>query len=199
MAQLRSPRHALVLHLTAFAVALAALTFPPAAFAGGKKKTTITLPPLDAEHRHNSGAFAFRTPGSWKVEASTENPDAVNLSGDGVMIRFVYHDGENGIDSLHAACMLERLAGAMDQEPAVTYEYDFVGGVVGDRRALDSAFLVTYDEPILGERQWRQRNVTIVGGGMSLCAVTYVPMPLWKKSAPSRALVDAVLGSVTFR
>ena len=25
------------------------------------------------------------------------------------------------------------------------------------------------------------------------------PLPLWKKSAPTRALLDAVLGSVTFR
>jgi hypothetical protein len=41
--------------------------------------------------------------------------------------------------------------------------------------------------------------VTIVGNGSSLCAITYAPLPLWKKSAPTRALLDAVLGSVTFR
>jgi hypothetical protein len=41
--------------------------------------------------------------------------------------------------------------------------------------------------------------VSIVGNGTSLCAVTYAPATLWKKSAPTRALLDAVLASVTFR
>ena len=44
--------------------------------------------------------------------------------------------------------------------PQVDYEYDFVGGAVGERRALDSAFVVHYDEPVEGQRDWRQRNVT---------------------------------------
>ena len=156
-------------------------------------------PPLPAQHRHLSGGFAFRTPEGWKVDSPSENPEVVNAAGDGVAVRFVYRDGESGYDSLHGVCMLERLAGAMDMDPVVRYEYDFVGGVIGDRRALDSAFVVTYDKPILGQRQWRQRNVTIVGNGSSLCAITYAPLPLWKKSAPTRALLDAVLASVTFR
>ncbi|HUG53500.1 MAG TPA: hypothetical protein VMR21_07860 [Vicinamibacteria bacterium] len=156
-------------------------------------------PVLDTEHKHPSGVFTFRTPAGWKVEPVPENPDTVNLGGDGVLLRFVYHAGENGLDSLHGACMVERLAPAMDMAPAVKYEYDFIGGVVANRRALDSAFIVRYDQPIFGERQWRQRNVTIVGDGDSLCAITYAPLALWKKSAPARALLDAVLGSVTFR
>jgi hypothetical protein len=156
-------------------------------------------PPLPTLHRHPSGAFAFRTPEAWKVESTPENPDTLNAAGDGVVVRFVYREGESGYDSLHGACMLERLAGAMEMEPVVQYEYDYVGGVIGDRRALDSAFVVTYDKPILGQRQWRQRNVTIVGNGLSLCAISYAPASLWKKSAPTRALLDAVLGSVTFR
>ena len=156
-------------------------------------------PPLPAEHRHASGGFAFRTPEGWKVETPAENPDVVNAAGDGVMVRFVYRDGETGYDSLHGACMLERLAPAMEMQPVVQYEYDYVGGMVADRRALDSAFVVTYDAPIQGQRQWRQRNVTIVGNGTSLCAITYAPLPVWKKSAPTRALLDAVLASVTFR
>jgi hypothetical protein len=41
--------------------------------------------------------------------------------------------------------------------------------------------------------------VTIVGNGSSLCAITYAPLTVWKKSAPTRALLDAVLASVTFR
>jgi hypothetical protein len=195
MAQTRPPRRAPVLvPLSAAAYALILATSASAA-----PRKPPAAPSLEAQHTHPSGAFAFRTPAAWKVEPAAENPDVMNLSGDGLMVRFVYHDGDNGLDSLHAACMLERLAAAMDQAPAVQYEYDFVGGVVGDRRALDSAFVVKYDAPILGERHWRQRNVTIVGGGMSLCAITYAPVPLWKKSPPSRALLDAVLGSVTFR
>ena len=69
----------------------------------------------------------------------------------------------------------------------------------GKAGALGSACDSRADKPILGQRQWRQRNVTIVGNGSSLCAITYAPLPLWKKSAPTRALLDAVLGSVTFR
>lgn len=175
------------------AASLASLA--PAALAG----KPLPPPPLPAQHRHSSGGFAFRTPEGWKVDSPPENPEVVNAAGDGVAVRFVYRDGESGYDSLHGVCMLERLAGAMDMDPVVRYEYDFVGGVIGDRRALDSAFVVTYDKPILGQRQWRQRNVTIVGNGSSLCAITYAPLPLWKKSAPTRALLDAVLGSVTFR
>ena len=174
---------------------LVLVSLAPAAVAGKR----VPPPPLPAEHRHPSGGFAFRTPETWKVDSPAENPETLNAAGDGVVVRFLYRDGESGYDSLHGACMLERLAGAMDMDPVVRYEYDFVGGVIGDRRALDSAFVVTYDKPILGERVWRQRNVTIVGNGSSLCAITYAPLPLWKKSAPTRALLDAVLGSVTFR
>jgi hypothetical protein len=176
-------------------LAAVSLSLAPAALAGKQ----LPLPPLPAQHRHLSGGFAFRTPEGWKVDSPPENPEVVNAAGDGVAVRFVYRDGESGYDSLHGVCMLERLAGAMDMDPVVRYEYDFVGGVIGDRRALDSAFVVTYDKPILGQRQWRQRNVTIVGNGSSLCAITYAPLPLWKKSAPTRALLDAVLASVTFR
>ena len=37
-----------------------------------------------------------------------------------------------GLDSLHVECMLVRLAGAMDTFPQVDYEYDFVGGELGE-------------------------------------------------------------------
>ena len=175
---------------------LVILALVPDAGAGKKKAPP---PPLPTQHRLPSGGFAFRTPEAWKVVSTPENPDTLNASGDGVAVRFVYHEGESGYDSFHGACMLERLADAMEMEPVVQYEYDFVGGAFGDRRALDSAFVVTYDKPILGERQVRQRSVSIVGNGTSLCAVTYAPVTLWKKSAPTRALLDAVLASVTFR
>jgi hypothetical protein len=180
---------------TLLLAAVSLLSLAPAA----RASKPLPPPPLPAQHRHSSGGFAFRTPEGWKIDSPPENPEVVNAAGDGVAVRFVYRDGETGYDSLHGICMLERLAGAMDMDPVVRYEYDFVGGLIGDRRALDSAFVVTYDKPILGQRQWRQRNVTIVGNGSSLCAITYAPLPLWKKSAPTRALLDAVLASVTFR
>ena len=169
---------------------------PAAAFAA---KPRPQPPPLPAEHKHPAGDLTFRTPEGWKIETPPDNPELLNAAGDGVVVRFIYRDGENGYDSLHGLCMLERLAPAMDMQPVVQYEYDYVGGLVGNRRALDSAFVVSYDKPILGATQWRQRNVTIVGDGVSLCAITFAPAPLWKKSAPTRALLDAVLGSVTLR
>jgi hypothetical protein len=183
------------------AVRVLVLAFGLAAAAPGVARAAkrVPPPPLPSEHRHPSGGFAFRTPEGWKVDSTAANPETINAAGDGVFVRFVYRDGESGYDSLHGACMLERLAPAMEMDPVVQYEYDFVGGLVGDRRALDSAFVVRYDKPLLGERQWRQRNVTIVGNGSSLCAITYAPVPLWRKSAQTRALLDAVLASVTFR
>jgi hypothetical protein len=117
-----------------------------------------------------------------------------------LIVRFLYRAGEGGLDTTHVDCMLERLAGPMVAEPQVKYEYDFRGGVIGgDRGALDSAFVVRYDTPIQGQRDWRQRNLTIVGAGQTLCVMTYAPAPVWKKSQEARALLDAVVGSITFR
>jgi hypothetical protein len=113
-------------------------------------------------------------------------------------VRFVFRPEESGYDSLHVTCMLERLAAPMDTDPRVLYEYDFVEGLLGDRRVLDSAFAVSYDRPVRGHRQWRQRNVTVVGGGQSLCLVAYVPLEIWKRSSEARNLMNAVLGSITF-
>lgn len=95
--------------------------------------------------------------------------------------------------------MLERLASPMETAPGVKYEYDYVSGLVGNRRALDSAFVVRYDAPILGHRDWRQRNITVVGGGYSVCVVLYAPAVTWKKSPESRVLLDAVVSSVVFK
>ena len=87
-------------------------------------------------------------------------------------VRFVHLAGDYGYDSLHGACMLERLAPPQQTSPVIKYEYDYVGGPVGgDRRALDSAFVVRYDNAIDGHKEWRQRNVTVVGFSMS----TYSP------------------------
>jgi hypothetical protein len=157
-------------------------------------------PSLEAQHTSPSGAFTFRTPADWVVESNAEQPETVNAAGSGVRVRFVHRVGEHGYDSLHGACMLERLAPPIETSPVIKYEYDYIGGDIGgDRRALDSAFVVRYDSPVQGHKEWRQRNITVVGGGHSLCAVSYAPAPLWKKSKDARALLDAVLASVTLR
>jgi hypothetical protein len=169
----------------------------PATLAGKKSRPEPAA--LTQDHKHPSGAFSFRTPEGWSVRPSPANTEALDAVAGDLMVRFLYRAGEAGYDSLHVTCMLERLAPPMDTAPQVQYEYDFVGGVVADRRALDSAFIVRYDNPIQGHRVWRQRNVTIVGGGHSLCVITYAPVAVWKKSPQARATVDSILGSVTFQ
>jgi hypothetical protein len=176
-------------------ITLAALPGP--AWAG--KKTPPSPPPLVAEHAHPSGAFTFRTPAGWTVRPLEGRPDVIEAWNGPLGVRFVYQSGEVGLDSLHVNCMLERLAPPMDVEPQVKYEYDFVGGPVGDARALDSAFTVRYDAPIQGHVAWRQRALTVVGMGQSLCLASYVPADLWKRSPEARAAADAVLASVTMR
>lgn len=174
---------------------LAATAFVPvAAWAG--KKAPPPPPPLVAVHQHPSGAFSFRTPEGWAVGPLAGRPEAIEAWGGPLGIRFVYQPGEAGLDSLHINCMLERLAAPMDMEPQVKYEYDFIGGPFGSARALDSAFAVQYDKPIQGHRAWRQRSLTVVGGGHSLCVASYVPAELWKGSPEARAAADAVLSSV---
>ena len=163
------------------------------------RKAPATIPPLTVEHQHPSGAFLFRTPEGWKVQPMPADPDVLEVWGGDLGLRFLYRAGEAGYDSLHANCMLERLAGPMDTAPQVKYEYEYVGGLIGSRRALDSAFTVLYDQPRHGHREWRQRTVTVVGQGDSLCVMSYMPRETWKSSPPSRALVDSVLASVTFR
>jgi hypothetical protein len=156
-------------------------------------------PLLPAEHVHPSGAFTFRTPADWPVAGSSDDPLAVETGADGLLARFLVKEGGHGFDALHVECMLVRLAPDMAQHPQVKYEHDFLSGSEGDLRFLDSAFVVTYDEPVLGHTRWRQRNVTVVGPDISLCAITYAPAEVWKKSKEVRALLDAVLGSVRFR
>jgi hypothetical protein len=172
------------------------LLVPAAVGAGNKAKLAPTE--LSAEHRNASGAFSFRTPESWTVTSLGGSPETVDAQGDGVLVRFLHRGQEAGYDGLHADCMLERLAPAMDTEPRVQYEYDFVSWEAGEHRALDSAFAVHYDAPVLGHREWRQRNLTVVGGGQSLCVIVHCPLEVWKKSPQARALLDGVVRSVRF-
>jgi len=155
-------------------------------------------PALTREHSHASGAFTFKVPEAWTVKPLASPPGALEAGGGGSLVRLLYWPGDAGYDSLHVDCMLVRLAPPMEMSPGVKYEYDFLSGGTAGRRFLDSAFVVRYDAAVLGHREWRQRNLTVVGGGHSLCAITYVPLSLWKKDRGLRALLDAVLASVTF-
>lgn len=155
-------------------------------------------PDLPQELRHPSGAFTFRTPAGWTARVLEDNRDVLEAAGDQMLARFYFKPQEIGLDALHVTCMDMRLLGPMETSPQVRYEHDFVGGVLGGRRLLDSAFEVRYDSEVGGASEWRQRNLTLVGEGESLCAIGYAPLRLWKKSRQARELLDAILASVTF-
>jgi hypothetical protein len=176
---------------------LLALLFPVPTWAG--KAPKLAPPELPREYICPSKAFSFRTPADWKVESAGTSPEIVQAQGDSVVVRFLHRGQEAGFDGLHVDCMQERLGNPLDAEPQVEYEYDFVGGRIAGRRALDSAFRVLYDQPILGSREWRQRNITLVGEGESLCVIAFCPSKLCKKSPATRALLAGVLASITLR
>ena len=152
---------------------------------------------LTRRHTHPSGVFSFMTPEGWTDGPVSGRTDLFEAAGDGHIVRFVYAQGDVGYDSLHVTCMLERLAREQDASPHLRYEYDFLSGVVGDYRILDSAFEITYDAPVGGQRDWRQRNVTLVGKGHSVCVILHAPLKLWRKSKAARELQEAVLRSIT--
>ncbi len=178
------------------AASFVCLLLLPASLGAGKKDAPA--PDLPSEHTNASKTLTFRTPTGWAVQAGTGQPEVTEARGDDLILRIVRREGEIGLDSMHVECMLVRLAGPMDAFPQVDYEYDFVGSALGERKALDSAFVVHYDEPIDGHRDWRQRNLTVVGGGESVCIVAYAPLPVWKKSKPARSLLTAIVESVRF-
>jgi len=179
------------------AASFACLLLLPTATSAGEKGSP---PPstLTTEHANAAKTLTFRTPAGWAVQSTAGQPEVTEARGDGLIVRILRREGELGLDSLHVQCMLERLAAPMDTFPQVDYEYDFVGGEIGGRRALDSVFVVHYDEPVEGHRDWRQRNLTVVGAGESVCVVTYAPVPVWKKSKPARNLLTSIVESIRF-
>lgn len=178
------------------AVCAWAFLLPAVAIAGEKGGS---LPALTEAHTNASQTIRFRTPAGWAVETAAGMPEITEARGDGLIVRLLWREAEVGLDALHVDCMLVRLAQENAGRPDVDYEYDFIGGVLAGRRALDSAFVVHYDAPIDGTRDWRQRNVSIVGEGESVCVIGYGPMPASKKSRPLRKLLDAVMSSVELR
>ncbi len=168
----------------------------PTAPLGAGEKVAVELP---SAHANGSDTVRFRTPPGWQVSTRPGQPELTEARGDGLIVRILHRDSELGLDSLHVECMLVRLAPEAKTSLDVGYEYDFVGGEMGERRVLDSAFVVHYDDAIDGSRDWRQRNVTLVGGGESTCVIGYAPAGAWKKSKVTRSLFNAVLASVEFR
>ena len=141
----------------------------PAPVGAGKKDVPVPPPLSLRAHERLARPSRFRTPAGWLVEAGTGQPEVTEARGDGLVVRILRREGELGLDSLHVECMLVRLAAAMDTFPQVDYEYDFVGGAVGERRTLDSAFVVHYDEPIAGPSRLAAEELDRGrGGGVGL-------------------------------
>ncbi len=179
-------------------VSLACLLLGPAPSRADQKPALSVPTSLTAEHWNASRTLTFRTPAGWAVQSTAGQPEITEARGDGLIVRLLRREGELGLDSLHVECMLVRLAAAMESFPQVDYEYDFVGGALGERQALDSVFVVHYDEPVEGHRDWRQQNLTVIGRGESVCVVAYAPLPVWKKSKAARNLLTSVVKSIRF-
>ena len=177
------------------AVILASLVALPAVLAAGEK---IVIKPLAQEHWNSSRTLRFKTPEGWLVQNTSGQVELTEARGDGMRLRLVRWPMDMGLDSTHAECMLQRLAGPMETSLDVRYEYDFVGGEMGERRALDSAFVVEYDAVIDGDKKWRQRNLTVVGAGESVCIITYVRNGLFKKYTTVRKFLTSLVEGVSF-
>ncbi len=175
------------------AVILVPLALLPAALTAGQK---TPVPALTEEHWNASKTVGFKTPAGWAVTHTPGDFELTEARGDGMILRIFRREGELGLDSLHVECMMRRLAGPMETRPGASYEYDFVGGMVGGRRALDSAFVVEYDQALDGDKKWRQRNLTVMGDGESVCVATYVPNGIWKKHTWARKLLTSLVESV---
>jgi hypothetical protein len=171
------------------AVALASLLISTAARAG-EKAAPVDLP---AVHVNTTSTVRLHLPIDWTATSRPGEPEVTEARGGGFVVRVLRREGELGLDSLHIECMQFRLAGPMDTSPELRYEYDFVGGEVGEHRALDSVAIVTYDEPVEGHKLWRQRNITLVGKGESVCVVAHAPLSVWKKSKTAQKLLNSVL------
>ena len=67
-------------------------------------------PSLTREHTHRSGAFSFLTPDGWSEQKVPTDPEALQVAGDGMVVRFLFQKRELGYDALHGHCMTQRLA-----------------------------------------------------------------------------------------
>jgi hypothetical protein len=170
----------------------------PARAADAKKKPPVPTPAdLNRTHHIASSAATFKTPEGWVVGGSGDSPEIVNAEGNDLLVRFLRWDNEAGLDGLHVTCLVERLGDVPTIDATTHYEYDFQSGERGDWRILDTAFTISYEAPVRGQRDWRQRVITMVGKGQAFCVVAFCPVQLWKRSAASKRLLEAVVGSVS--
>ena len=174
---------------------LVSLVALPAGLTAGEQ---VAIKPLAQEHWNGSRTLRFKTPEGWLVQNTSGQVELTAARGDGMRLRLVRWPMDMGLDSTHAECMLQRLAGPMETSLDIRYEYDFVGGEIGERRALDPAFVVEYDAVIDGDKKWRQRNLTVVGAGESVCIITDVRNGLFKKSSAARKFLTSLVESVAF-
>jgi hypothetical protein len=172
---------------------LFALLAPLPAYAH-KEKEEVVLGPA---RQHPLGGFTYQLPQGWTIQTASNDPDSLDASGDGVMVRLFYRPGEIGYDALHGICLMQRFPGHGEGEPQ--YEYDYIEGHDGPRRILDSAFVMAYEAPVQGYKKWRQRNLTVVGSGHSLCLISFAPLPVWKKSDKARSATEALMRSIKFK
>jgi len=147
------------------------------------------------EHIDPTRSFTFRAPSHWEV--SSPSPNVLEAEGDAMVVRFLFHQGEQGFDSLHVSCMQNRLVDSLETDPHVDYEYDFLQAEAGPMRLLDSAFKTRYDEPVRGHKEWRQRNLTLVSPVGSLCVIAFCPAKLWKDK--NKTVLNGVVSSVSTR
>jgi hypothetical protein len=169
---------------------VAAVLLALAPLAGGGSPEPV----LGPERRHPSGAFTFRVPEAWTVRDG-QRPGELEASSGELSVRFLWQKTEFGVDIAHVTCMMERPVASLGGDPETSYEYDFLGGAIGDRQVLDSAFKLKYGGPVRGHKEWRQRTLTVIGQGETLCIVSFAPAAEAKKS---RRLLDAIVTSVTF-
>ena len=153
------------------------------------------------EHRHPSGGFAFRTPEAWKVGRRPTTRRCSTPPGTAWSCASSTTRARAATTACTAPACSSAWPPAMEMEPVVQYEYDFVGGA--HRRPRGPSTPPSWSpttSPILGAHAVAAAQRDHRGRRRRRSARSPTrPLPLWKKSAPTRALLDAVLGSVTFR
>ena len=182
------------------AAVLVCLLLVPASVGAGKKKEPPPPPSLPSEHWNDVPDGGPSDPGrAGRSGVESGPPEVLETRGDGLIVRMLRREGEIGLDSLHVECMLVRLAGAMDTFPQVDYEYDFVGGEIGEpagarlglrrplRRAGRGPPRLAAEELDGGRR-----------GGVGVRRSPTPPSPVWKKSKPARNLLTSVVESIRF-
>ena len=153
-----------------------------------------SLPPPELPRTAQQSLRTRLVPDAVGLERHGEGRVARRRVGGDLGLRLVDRQGEQGLDSFHVDCMMERLAGPMETEPQVSLRVR-LHRRRGQRHTASSIprFVVTL-------RRRRPRAPAVapaqrVAGGQRALAVRrgLRASDQWKKSAASRALLNAVL------